>query len=469
MPVARTTDAPTKGRKPVMSAPGVELSRDFAWSYRICNVTPELEELFLSHAGAARFAFNQGLGWVKTTLEWRWWETDVLGIEAVTDVPWSAFSLITYMNTWKDGRHPHAPTWTAVDADTGEVTEGRGLAWHREVSADVFECAMVDLAQALDNWKTSRNGTRKGRAVGFPRFKSKHKTAPSFRLRNRAAPGKTQAIRFTDPHTLKVPTLGELQVAGNTRRLRRMLSKGRAHLYSVTISRKGGCWYATVSGKAAELHYAHRTPTTRSTEPVGIDRGIHARAVVATADGTEIHRLQGGRVLETAQRRLRRANKARARTKPGSAGHAKAVRRLGRLHARIANLRSEETHQLTTALVRVHQVIGVEDLNVAGMTKNKRLARHLADQALADIDRQLRYKAKWRNVTVVDVDRWWPSSKRCSACGHVVAELDLSVRVYRCPACGHTADRDTNAAANCAQYAAAAVSTGAPPGVPLPA
>jgi IS605 OrfB family transposase len=139
------------------------------------------------------------------------------------------------------------------------------------------------------------------------------------------------------------------------------------------------------------------------------------------------------------------------------------VDRLGRAHARVANLRRDGLHKLTTRLAREYGTIVVEDLNVAGMLTNRRLAKHIADAGFAEIRRQLAYKTGWNGGRLVVADRWYPSSKTCSGCGAVKAKLALSEREYHCQACGLVIDRDRNAAANLAALAAQSDTAGSGP------
>jgi putative transposase len=122
-------------------------------------------------------------------------------------------------------------------------------------------------------------------------------------------------------------------------------------------------------------------------------------------------------------------------------------------HTHVANARRDGLHKLTTRLVRTHATIVLEDLNVAGMTRNRRLARHIAGVGMAELRRQIEYKAHWSGVRVHLADRWYPSSKTCSGCGAVKTKLRLSERVHRCESCGMVLDRDLNAARNLAALA----------------
>ena len=153
-------------------------------------------------------------------------------------------------------------------------------------------------------------------------------------------------------------------------------------------------------------------------------------------------------------KRLRRANKALARKRRGSRNSAKAKRRLGRLHARIGAIRRDALHKATTMLTKTYRWIGVENLNVRGMTRNRHLARAILDGGWSEFRRQLEYKAKWRGSVVVVADRWFPSSKTCSCCGAVKTTLALSQRLFECDACSLRIGRDVNAALNLENLAA---------------
>jgi len=181
---------------------------------------------------------------------------------------------------------------------------------------------------------------------------------------------------------------------------------------------------------------------------VGVDLGVLALATLSTGE-----RIVGPKALKRDLRRLRRLSQSLSRKQKGSKNRAKARTKLARLHARIANIRQDSLHQLTADLTRRFDVIGIEDLNVRGMVRNRHLARSIADMGFREFRRQLEYKGARRGAVVVLVDRFFPSSKFCSACGTIQDELPLTVRVWTCPACGTTHERDLNAAINLAQYA----------------
>jgi putative transposase len=418
------------------------------------DVNAEQHQRLLAHAGAARLAYNHHLARVKANLDQRAAERSY-GIaegELTPSLSWSKVSFINHMNAWKDGRAPHSRV--TLDDSGNEV---RGLPWRGEVSADVFECASVNAAQALKNWTDSRKGARSGKATGFPRFKSRHKTAPAFRLRAKYTEGQAPPVRPTGPKSLRFPKLGELRVRETTKQLRRLYETGRFHAYAASFRFERGRWIVSVTGVAAELHHASRSRTGRHQPRVGVDLGVKTLAVVADETGSVLATVEGVKALQHAQARLKLANQALARTKRDSNGRRKAARRLGRIHARVAHLRRNLLHELSSAVVKGNASVVIEDLNAAGMLANRRLARVVSDASFGELRRQLEYKAGWYGTELTIADRWFPSSKTCSGCGVVKADLTLVDRVYECSSCGLVLDRDVNAAVNLARYTTPAV------------
>jgi putative transposase len=433
----------------LVSHTGMPLTRATTFRFTL-DVNREQHQLLLAHAGAARLAFNHQLARVKANLDQRSAERTygVADADLTPSLSWSKMSLINHMNSWKDGRAPDAP----VNADGT-----RGLAWRGEVSADVFECASVNAAQALKNWADSKKGIRAGKAAGFPRFKSRHQTTPAFRLRAKYTEGATPSVRPTGPKAVKFPTLGELRVQESTRQLRKLYEKGRFHAYAASFRLERGRWVVAVTGVAADFHHARRDTTAtsgRHQARVGVDLGVKTLAVIADETGTVLAAVEGVKALQHAQARLKMANQALARTKRDSTGRRKAARRLGRVHARVANVRKALLHELSSVIVTGHAAVVLEDLNAAGMLANRKLARVVSDASFGELRRQVQYKAAWYGTELVVADRWYPSSKTCSGCGAVKTDLTLSDRVYACGACGLVLDRDVNAAINLARYIA---------------
>ena len=403
-------------------------------------------------AGARRYTVNHHLARVRANLDARSEEREYVSEEGESPEPstpslsWSGFSFINEFNAWKNGK-----------ADDSPVNEdgSRGLAWRHELPNGVFECASVDAARALENFSASRQGKRSGSPVGFPRFQSKGRVTPSFRLRNRATSGATpssQPIRFTDPTHLRLPKIGPVKLFGATRKIRRMIGTGRFHIYSATLTQRAGRWTVSLTGVAAQLHQAERSDSNRHAVPVGVDRGIISLCVCADANGVPFESFEGVTTLKQAQSALKAANQALARTTPGSKGRQGARARLAKTHRKVANTRRHLVHQVSKTLVDRCQVLVIEDLNVAGMVRNRHLARSISDAAMGELSRQVLYKARWHGVEIRLADRFFPSSKTCSACGEVRGVLDLSTRIYSCDSCGLVIDRDLNAAINLARW-----------------
>jgi putative transposase len=176
---------------------------------------------------------------------------------------------------------------------------------------------------------------------------------------------------------------------------------------------------------------------------VGIDVGI--TSLIATSDGEKI---ANPKHFKRLRYKLRQAQKALSRKVQGSSNREKARHQVARIHAAIADARTDFLHKLTTRLVRENQTIAVEDLAVKNMMNNHKLAQAIADASWSLVVRLLEYKCQWYGRTLVKIDRWFPSSKRCRHCGHVVDKLPLNVREWNCPQCGTHHDRDINAAQN---------------------
>jgi putative transposase len=223
-------------------------------------------------------------------------------------------------------------------------------------------------------------------------------------------------------------------------------------VYAASFRLERGRWVVAITGVAAQLHHQRRGPKNRYPARVGVDLGVKTLAVVADEHGRVLHTWAGVNALQHAQTALKLANQSYWRTKRDSAGRKKAARRLGKIHARVAHLRSNLLHNITTELARGYTCVTIEDLNVAGMLQLRSLARYVSDAAFGDFRRQLEYKAAWYGTDLVVADRWFPSSKTCSGCGTINANLTLADRVYHCGACGLVIDRDVNAAVNLARY-----------------
>jgi len=286
--------------------------------------------------------------------------------------------------------------------------------WLNEVSS-------VPLQQGLRHLQTAYSRFFKGIAK-YPNFKKKDGI--------QSAEYSTSAFKW-DGKSLKLAKQSE---PINIRWSRRFTGKPT----TVTVSKDTASRYFVsllVEEDIALLPVVNAT--------VGVDVGVKDVAVLSTGERTGNHR-------HTAKfaEKLAKAQKCLAKKQKGSANRRKAKLKVARIHAKIADVRRDFTHKLTTTLIRKNQVICVENLAVKNMVKHPTLAKSIHDANWGELVRQLEYKAGWYGRTVVAIDRWFPSSKRCSCCGHTVASLDLSIRHWNCPECHTELDRDVNAALN---------------------
>ena len=207
---------------------------------------------------------------------------------------------------------------------------------------------------------------------------------------------------------------------------------------SVTITRDEAERYFVSLLVEEDIKPLEVTPQT-----VGLDLGL--MSMVVTSDG---HTYGNPKFFTQDEKKLARAQRRHAKKQKGSKNRAKARLRVAHIHKKIADHRRDYQHKLSTQTIRENQVVCIESLQVKNMVKNHCLAKAISDVGWAELVRQLEYKAAWYGRTVVKIDKWYPSSKRCFDCGHVLDSLPLAVRVWTCPACGMVHDRDVNAAKN---------------------
>ncbi|WP_344891602.1 IS607 family element RNA-guided endonuclease TnpB [Actinomadura meridiana] len=373
-------------------------------AYRFAlDPTPAQRRALVSHAGAARFAWNWALAACTTRhqAEGTWW---------------SATDLHRLWNQTKKAD----PT----------------LGWWAQNSKCVYQEAFRDLDRALRDFVRSRNGQRKGRRLGFPRFKKWGRCRDSFRF-------STGVMRCAG-RTVTLPRLGTIGTHESTRKLARRLEGGPARVLSATVSRTGHRWHVSFTVRIdREVPERHARPGSA----VGVDLGVSTLLTAVDNSGSVIE-IAGPKALRAGLRALARLSRAHARTQPGSANRAKAAGRLARHHARITHVRADALHKATTMLAAQYETVVVEDLNVAGMLANRRLARAIADAGFGRARQMLAYKTGWNAGSLVVADRWFPSSKKCSGCGRPKPNLSLSERTYRCGGCGLVTGRDVNAARN---------------------
>lgn len=365
-------------------------------------------EQFLQHAGCARWAYNWGL---RRKIE-------------------------TYKAT---GKSP-----TAIDL-YHELTllkmkplEEGGVPWMRESS----KCAPQEALRNLDSaYKSFFRRCKSGaKHKGFPRFKSRKNGVGNFRL--------YRCIHAFET-SIQLPVLGKIRLKEYG-----YLPTDGVKILSATISESAGRWFVSL-----KVERELSEPAPKPVHVVGVDVGIKHLAV--TSDGQIF---DNPKALNKAQQTLRVRQKAVSRKVKGSVNRRKAVACVAQVHRRVTNVRRDAIHKMTTAITKSASTIVIEDLNVAGMFKNHHLARALSDVSLSEIHRQLTYKAKWSGSELLKVDRFYPSSKRCSRCGNVKETLSLSEREYRCEKCGLVIDRDLNAAINLKMWPQVSAVTACCPG-----
>ena len=297
--------------------------------------------------------------------------------------------------------------------------------WKRsEDLAFLNEVSSVPLQQALRHLQGAFAAFWDKRAR-YPKFKSRKKSRAS-------AEYTRSAFRYRDGHLWLAKMDAPLDI-----RWSRPLPGG-AEPSTVTVSRDAaGRWFVSL------LCECPISPLPPSGTTAGIDAGLTSLVTLSTGEKitNPRHERRDRARLALAQRRLSRKTK-------GSENRAKARVKVARVHARITDRRRDYLHKLSTRLVRDNQTVVIEDLNVAGMLRNHSLARAISGAAWSDLRGMLEYKCDWYGRDLIVADRWFPSSKTCSDCGHQIGALPLSIREWVCPACGVRHDRDTNAARN---------------------
>ena len=371
--------------------------------------TPAQERALRSHAGAARFAWNWGLARCEERYqaEGKWY---------------SAIDLHKLWNTEKK----------TVPA----------LGWWGENSKCAYQEAFRNLDRALREFTASRKGERKGRRLGFPKFKKRGKCKDSFRF--------GAGVMRCAGRTVTLPRLGMIRTHESARKLARRLEAGTARILSATVSRTAQRWFVSFT---VEVKRCVPAVHARPDSAIGIDFGVKS-LLTGVDDAGNIISIAGPNPLRVSLRKLRRASRGHSRKIPSSVNRRQSAARLARIHARITNVRADALHKATTMLAARYETVVVEDLNVAGMARNRRLSRAISDQGFGMARRMLNYKTMWNGGRLNLADRWYPSSKTCSGCGAAKAKLALSERTYRCGMCGLAVERDVNAARNLLSLAA---------------
>jgi putative transposase len=402
--------------------------------------SPAEERLLWSYCGASRKAHNWVIGQVKENLAARQAER-VAGIPEESLTPALSWSAKSLSKRWNQVKATEAPWW-------------------QEVSMHAFRSGIYSATAALENWHESKTGRRRGRRMGFPDFKSKKRSTPSVsfvEINHQLSwvhPDRHH-VRLMLPQSPSDPELRRrrghlswLHTVEPTTELYRLVESGEATIQKVTIAYRGGRWRASFQVRRVlppPLRRARRLGPL-----IGVDVGLRHLATlsqpVAGLTDDEGH-VPNAAVLQQELGRIRKLDRRLARAQRGSNSHRRLLRRRARLHGRIAQTRALHLHHLSTILAGAFDVVAIEDLNLPGMANRKRhLGRSFADAGLGELRRQLAYKTIDRGHQLMTIDRFYPSSKTCSACGAVKTKLPLWERVYDCESCGLSLDRDVNAA-----------------------
>ena len=346
--------------------------------------TPEQANYFARAAGTARFTFNWAVA--------EWQQQYEAGGKP------SALALRTHFNAIKKAQFP----------------------WVYEVTKCAVEGAFMDVAVAFKNFF---EGRKAGRKIGYPKFKSKKRSRPSFYLAN---------DKFSvGDHWIDVPKLGRVNMAEKLRFSGKILS--------ARVTKTAAWWCVSIAVAMPDDIPLNDHP------PVGVDVGLNRLATLS--DGRQY---ENQRPLVHQLKKLRRLNKELARRRIGGKNWLKTKDTLGRAHYEIASIRLDWLHKLTTEIATTSGIVAVEDLHVKGLIRNRCLSRAFSDAAVGKLLDLLESKVAAQGSMLLKVDRFFPSSQLCHCCGGRKTDLQLSDRVFLCPdpECGYTGDRDENASRN---------------------
>ena len=317
------------------------------------------------------------------------------------------------------------PRWNQV--------KGMIAPWGASLSQNAAKYAIIDFGQAAEGWAEYRrkvnSGQRPRRRVGFPKYK-RRKHDQGFRADNGPDTVRVHGKEVILPRLGVVAMTEHLRFAGSIR--------------EVTINRTAGTWFACFCVEDGE-----KPPPVKDGPTIGVDVGVGTMAVCS--NGTMV---ENPKALKSSLKRLRRLDKtiARSRNVHGRSNHSNRRERLyarrRQLHARVVNVRNDHHHKATTAIAKSAGQVVVETLNVAGMMKNRRLSRAIADAGMSGFLTKLEYKCSWYGTKYAQADRWFASSKLCAQCGWRNDGLTLSDREWECGGCGKWNERDYNAALN---------------------
>lgn len=373
-------------------------------SYKVrLEPTKEQSEMMFKTAGCARFVYNWCLAFQKERRE--------QGEKFV-----NAMGMSKYLTALKkDGEHN----------------------WLKEVDSVALVGAYID---ACNSFKNFFKGCKKGQKIGYPKFKSKKYSTPSFMP-------KYQTIRFNE-NQVKLPKIGIVKLS--RKNYIPLVNK----YFNPRVTFNGLHWYISVGIEEGEF------TNTELQGTIGIDLGVKDTAILSTGKKYKnINKTAHVKRIEKRLKKLQRQVSRKYETNRQGKIYNKTNNiekleiKINKLHKHLANIRNNYNHNITADIVNMNpERIVIEDLNIKGMMKNKHLSKAIGKQGLYEITRQLEYKCKFKGIELIKADRWYPSSKTCSHCGYIKKDLKLSDRTYICPNCGLVIDRDLNASINLANY-----------------
>lgn len=292
----------------------------------------------------------------------------------------------------------------------------QGTEWLSEVSSVTLQQSLHHLQTAFNNFFAKR--------TGYPKFKSKHS--------DQSVTYTSSGFKWDGQRILLAKMSEPLDI-----RFSRSVPKGAKVTMCTVLKDKADRYF--ISMQCDDVAVA----LPKNSKSVGVDLGLSHFAVLS--DGEKI---AAQNMLCKNEKKMVKLQRRLSKKQKGSKNRAKARLKVARLHASIADSRKDFLHKLSTRLIRENQTIAIETLAIKKMQQNKIIARSISDAGWGEFARQLEYKAKWYGRTLIGIDRWYPSSKRCSDCGHMVSKMPMTTRSWICPVCGVSHDRDINAARN---------------------
>ena len=318
-----------------------------------------------------------------------------------------------YLNERKEEYRLNKRTLNYYD-DAKSLTQLKrqeGLGWLNEINSQTLQSTLKDLDTAYNRFFKKLGN--------FPRFKSKFRKA-SFRV--------PQSVSVEDRY-LKIPKFDKIKIQNKDFQI--------GEIRFATVSKDVSGYYASITFECEDFKINH------TGKVVGIDLGI--KSLAQCSDGSTI---SNGRYTKMYARRLAVMQKHLAKKKKGSKKRELCKKKVAKIHKKISNSRIDAIHKFTTKVVKNNDIIVIEDLNVKGMVKNRKLSKAISDVSFGEVRRQLEYKCSWSGKLLITIGRFFPSSKTCNKCNSINQNLALSDREWECPQCAEVLDRDFNASRN---------------------